>query len=266
MPRSLSFALLVLLLVLPSPAPAQQAPKYAGVDHVALDVVDLGRALVFHTRLFGTELWERPGDEHRYLRLGSAWLALAQSGEARPEHVALGVDDFEPGAAGRWYDLQELRWQAAGDSGLQVADADDNRLLLFPHGELASLLQPVAEQPSAVPPVFRPLGIDEIFITVGNLEVDGLFYARLLEQTGTLQAGSLWFTLGNGARLRLGQSPVGQLPGLNYFAILVSNTDLEAAAEAVFSAGGIIETILPNGFSFWDPDGHRIVVRTTGMF
>src|SRR5690606_12854984 len=98
------------------------------------------------------------------------------------------------------------------------------------------------------------------------LEVDSLFYARLLDRTGTLQAGSLWFELGGGARLRLTQAPAGQAAGLNYFSILVSNTDMEAAAEAVFAAGGIIETILPNGFSFWDPDGHRVLVRTAGMF
>jgi hypothetical protein len=91
-----------------------------------------------------------------------------------------------------------------------------------------------------------------------------LFYSRLLHQTGTLQAGSLWFDIGN-ARLRLAQTPVGQSSGVSYFAVLVSNTDLGAAAEAVFAAGGIIENILPDGFSFWDPDGHRVLVRTAAL-
>src|SRR5690606_25499337 len=113
---------------------------------------------------------------------------------------------------------------------------------------------------SAEPAIFRPLALDEVFLTVTNLEVDSLFYSRLLNQTGSLQAGSLWFKIGN-ARLRLTQAPVGQAPGLNYFSVLVSSTNLEEAAEAVFAAGGIIETILPNGFSFWDPDGHRVLVR-----
>ena len=88
---------------------------------------------------------------------------------------------------------------------------------------------------------------------------------RVLNQTGTLQAGSLWFDVGN-ARLRLTQTPVGQTPGVNYFSVVVSATDLGAAAEAVFAAGGIIETILPDGFSFWDPDGHRVLIRTAALF
>jgi hypothetical protein len=34
----------------------------------------------------------------------------------------------------------------------------------------------------------------------------------------------------------------------------------------VFAAGGIIENILPNGFSFWDPDGIRVVVRSGDLY
>jgi hypothetical protein len=53
---------------------------------------------------------------------------------------------------------------------------------------------------------------------------------------------------------------------VGYFSVLITNTDLEAAANAVFAAGGIIETLFPNGFSFWDPDGLRVLVHTTPMF
>ena len=41
---------------------------------------------------------------------------------------------------------------------------------------------------------------------------------------------------------------------------------MDAAADAVFAAGGIIENILPNGFSFWDPDGIRVVVRSGDLY
>jgi hypothetical protein len=149
-----------------------------------------------------------------------------------------------------------------------VDDRDGTRTQLAQSNTWKQLSQTTAS-PQSYPqdeaPVFRPLAIDEIFISVTNLEVDSLFYSRLLNQTGTLQAGSLWFNIGN-ARLRLTQTPVGQAPGVNYFAIRVSTTDLGAAAEAVFAAGGIIETILPDGFSFWDPDGHRVLVRTAMLF
>ena len=78
----------------------------------------------------------------------------------------------------------------------------------------------------------------------------------------TAVAGSQYFRLGSHARLRLGQTAVGQPAGFSYMSVLVANTDMDAAAEAVFRAGGIVESFLPNGFSFWDPDGLRIVVRT----
>ena len=31
-------------------------------------------------------------------------------------------------------------------------------------------------------------------------------------------------------------------------------------------AGGIIENILPNGFSFWDPDGMRVEIHVANQF
>ena len=72
-------------------------------------------------------------------------------------------------------------------------------------------------------------------------------------------------TFNNPPRDYLNQTPVGQAAGIAYLSLLVSNTDMNEAAEAVFAAGGIIESFLPNGFSFWDPDGIRVLVRSTDM-
>jgi len=263
-------ALLLLLALAAASAQAQSPPVYAGIDHIEFFVTDLQRSLRFYTQLFGKDLWKNRQTERRYLLLGSAYMALEQREVVRVDHVCFGIEPYDINAVHRWLDLQGLAWQDyPSGRDLRVDDRDGNRTQLAQHNTWAQLAQNTAVPEvwdEGAAPIFRPLGIDEIFLTVTNLEVDALLYARMLNQTGTLQAGSLWFNIGANARLRLTQAPVGQVPGLNYFAVLVSNTDLEAAAEAVFAAGGIIETILPNGFSFWDPDGHRVVVRTTGMF
>jgi len=269
--RSVHFLLLLWLLAIATATPlsAQSPPVYAGIDHVEFFVTDLQRSLRFYTQLFGQDLWKNRQTERRYLLLGSAYLALEERETARVDHVCFGIEPYAIDAVQHWLDLQELPWQDyPSGRDLRVDDRDGNRIQLAQHNSWVQLSQttaaPEAWEDAAVP-IFRPLAIDEIFLTVTNLEVDALFYARMLNQTGTLQAGSLWFNIGANARLRLTQAPVGQVPGLNYVAVLVSNTDLEAAAEAVFAAGGIIETILPNGFSFWDPDGHRVLVRTPEM-
>ena len=249
-------------------AQAQEEPEYAAIDHVEFFVTDLERSLKFYTRLFGNDLWKNNQTERRYLMLGNSYMALEQRAEAKIDHICFGIDDFDIAAVHSFLDMQGIAWQDyPSGNDLGVDDRDGTRTQLAQNNTWKQLSQTTASPqayPLAETPVFRPLAIDEIFISVTNLEVDSLFYSRLLHQTGTLQAGSIWFDVGN-ARLRLTQTPVGQPLGVNYFAVLVSTTDLGAAAEAVFAAGGIIETILPNGFTFWDPDGHRVLVRTAAL-
>lgn len=261
--------LLLLLVVSAVPARAQ-APDYVAIDHIEFFVSDLERSVRFYTRVFGADLWKNRQTERRYLLLGNSYLALEAREEARMDHLCLGIDPFDIAALHGWLDHQGLPWvDYPSGRDLRVDDRNGIRTQLARHDTWAQLAGATAQPevwPQDEPAVFHPLTIDEIFLTVEDLEVDALFYARMLNQTGTLQAGSLWFRVGDNARLRLTQTPVGQSPGINYFAVLVANTDLDVAADAVFAAGGIIETILPNGFSFWDPDGHRVVVRTTDQF
>ena len=251
------------------PVQAQIAPEYSSVDHVEFFVTDLQRSLAFYTGLFGNSLYKHRQTERRYLTLGSHYLAIEERESARVDHVCLGIENFDIAEVHNYLDSQSIPWQDyPSGRDLRVDDRDGTRTQLAREGSWEVLLENSVQKenyPMDNSPIFNALGLDEIFITVTNLEVDSLFYARLLNQTGTLQAGSLWFNVGN-TRMRLTQAAPGQAPGINYFSVLVSNTDLDKAADAVFAAGGIIETILPNGFSFWDPDGHRVVIRTTGMF
>ncbi len=265
-PRSLLLALLILVTPM---LRAGEPPVVTSFDHVELWVTDLPRSLQFYTRLFGTGIWKNKQSERRYLRLGNGYMALDKQKSAHVDHVCLGVKDFDITLMHKWLKAQALAWHDyPSGNDLGVDDRDGTRVQLAqPDGwhQIESTVAAPETNTTGNDALFHPLALDEVFITVTNLEVDSLHYARMLGKTGTMAAGSLWFDLGS-ARLRLSQAPVGQAPGLNYFSVLVSSTDLNMAAEAVFKAGGIIENILPNGFSFWDPDGLRVEVHVASQF
>lgn len=263
----------VLLLLGAAPLLAQESPDYAGIDHVEFFVADIQRSLDFYAKVFGGEPWKNKQTERRYLQLGQSYLAL-EARELAPDaphidHICFGAEDFDIDATHGWLMAQNIPWtDYPSGRDLRVDDRDGIRTQLAQTGGWEQLTANTAEKegrPSPGEPIFEAYAIDEVFLTVTNLEVDSLFYSRLLDQTGTLQQGSLWFRVGN-ARLRLTQTPVGQKSGVSWFAVHVAYTDMEAAADAVFAAGGIIENILPNGFSFWDPDGIRIVVRSGDLY
>jgi len=250
-------------------AMAGEVPVYADIDHVEFFVTDIERSLAFYTRLFGNDPWKHKQADRHYITLGNSYMALEQQQDARIDHLCFGIRDYDINAVHQWLDAQSLQWQDyPSGQDLRVDDRDGTRVQLAAQPTWDALAQGSVEaepRANAPAPLFHPLALDEVYITVSNLEVDSLHYARLLGETGRLQAGSLWFDIGS-ARLRLSQTPVGQQSGVNYFSVLVSNIDLETAAEAVFKAGGIIENILPNGFSFWDPDGMRVEIHVANQF
>lgn len=241
---------------------AREGPPLAGIDQVRLGVSDVLRSATFHAALFGAELREDSSGSIA-LRLGESILLLQASDQAAVLLQGFALEgstaELLPALTG-----QRLPAQEQSDGSVLLRDGDGMQSRLGPAlawEELAAASLPLPQGK----PVFQPLLIDELALNVTNMQVDSMFYARLLGQTSTAVAGSQFFSIGNHARLRLGQTAVGQAAGFNYFSVLVANTDMEAAAEAVFRAGGVVESFLPNGFSFWDPDGLRIVVRTAPM-
>lgn len=273
MTRVLRTAFAFLLALTALPLHAQEAPDYAGIDHVEFFVADLERSLDFYTRVFGADLWKNKQTERRYLRLGQSYLAL-EARELAPDaphidHICFGAEDFDIDSVHGWLRSQSIPWQDyPSGRDLRVDDRDGIGTQLAQYGGWEGITANTAQQEArqmAGAPIFQAYAIDEVFLSVTNLEVDSLFYSRLLDQTGALQQGSLWYRVGN-SRLRLTQTPRGQKSGVSWFAVHVAFTDMEEAADAVFAAGGIIENILPNGFSFWDPDGIRIVVRSGDLY
>src|SRR5580765_2455782 len=67
------------------------------VDHVALSVGDIDKAMLFYRRLFGDEVVKDSRTPRRYLRLGPCYMAIAPApaGEAkRIDHFSIGIENF----------------------------------------------------------------------------------------------------------------------------------------------------------------------------
>src|SRR5712691_9438501 len=67
------------------------------VDHVALAVGDIEKAMMFYRRLFGNEVLKDSRTPRRYLNLGPCYMAIAPAavGEARRiDHLSIGIENF----------------------------------------------------------------------------------------------------------------------------------------------------------------------------
>lgn len=246
------------------PALALAEPAVTGWSRIELKVSSRETSMRFYGHLFGVDAWRLAPDGRAWLPLGSAWLVLSQGEAAGIDRSVFAVSDFDADRQRAYLVSRGLHPVLDEEGVLSVRDADGTVSALADRDASAGVPPPPELPAGQGDAVFAPLLLDEVHQMVSNLEVDSLFYSRLLGRTATQQAGSLWYPLGQG-RLRLSQTPPGQSPGTNYFAVLVANTDMALASERVFAAGGLIETELPNGFSFWDPDGVRVVVRSTTL-
>src|ERR1041384_1515813 len=94
------------------------------VDHVALAVGDIDKALVFYRRLFGNEVLKDSRTPRRYLRLGPCYMAIAPAaaGEAQHiDHIGIGIVNFDASALKTSLEGAGFKVRAS-DLGLFVAD------------------------------------------------------------------------------------------------------------------------------------------------
>jgi catechol-2,3-dioxygenase len=72
--------------------------RLIGINHVAIEVADVGAALDWYGSLFEFELRGRPGSRMAFIDMGDQFLAIA-SGRTQPpdesRHIGLVVDDKE---------------------------------------------------------------------------------------------------------------------------------------------------------------------------
>ena len=100
------------------------------VDHVALAVGDIDKALVFYRSLFGNEVLKDSRTARRYLRLGPCYMAIAPAaaGEAkRIDHIGIGIANFNASPGGFVYPVRSKPPLAAADRGVAGRERSDTR-------------------------------------------------------------------------------------------------------------------------------------------
>jgi lactoylglutathione lyase len=126
--------------------------RLIGINHVALEVGDVGEALAWYGRFFELELRGRIGKSMAFLDMGDQFIAL-QAGRTQPpdrgRHFGLVVDDKEGVRAA----LQEAGVAVQASGSLDFLDPWGNHVQVVAYRDI---------QFTKAPEVLRALGIDEL--------------------------------------------------------------------------------------------------------
>jgi predicted enzyme related to lactoylglutathione lyase len=90
--------------------------RAVGINHVAVEVGDLGEALAFYGRIFEVALRGRIGDSMAFVDMGDQFLALSAGRSQPPDgarHIGLVVDD------------RDAALRAAREAGAEMLDDND---------------------------------------------------------------------------------------------------------------------------------------------
>jgi lactoylglutathione lyase len=134
--------------------------RLVGINHVALEVADVGEALAWYGRFFSFDLRGRVGSRAAFIDMGDQFLALMAGRRQLPDavrHVGLVVDDKE--AVRRQLRQQGISVQESGS--LDFTDPWGNHVQVVDYREI---------QFTKAPSVLRGMGLEELGKTVQALD------------------------------------------------------------------------------------------------
>jgi catechol 2,3-dioxygenase-like lactoylglutathione lyase family enzyme len=242
------------------------------VDHVALAVGDIDKALVFYRSLFGNEVLKDSRTARRYLRLGPCYMAMAPAtaGEAkRIDHIGVGIANFNASTLktsleGAGFKVRE------SDLGLFVADPDGTSIQLWADESWKQLRNAAPDTGPKQEVLFHPRGMHHIAIQTGDTARSAEFYRKLfgepIETQGNPSAPQPIFLAGE-TRIILYNPAAGKTAKIDHFSVLVDNFDAPTAVTTVKSLGANGAVLSRQGTfnEFFDPEGIRLQVTFPGQ-
>jgi catechol 2,3-dioxygenase-like lactoylglutathione lyase family enzyme len=242
------------------------------VDHVALAVGDIEKALVFYRSLFGNEVLKDSRTARRYLRLGPCYMAIAPAaaGESkRIDHFGIGIAKFDASALktsleGAGFKVRE------SELGLFVADPDGTSIQIWADESWKQLRNTAPDTGPKQEVLFHPRGMHHIAIQTGDSARSAEFYRKLfgepIETQGNPSAPQPIFLAGE-TRIILYNPAAGKTPKIDHFSVLVDNFDAPAAVKTVKALGASGAVVSRQGTfnEFFDPDGIRLQVTFPGQ-
>jgi catechol 2,3-dioxygenase-like lactoylglutathione lyase family enzyme len=239
------------------------------VDHVALSVGDIDKAMVFYRRLFGNEVLKDGKTPRRYLRLGPCYMAIAPAaaGEGkRIDHFGLGIENFD---AAKMKNALEKAGMKVRESnvGLFVTDPDGVSVQIWSDQSWKLLNNAAPEAGSKQAGLFHSLGMHHLAIQVSDMGRSTEFYKKLLGEPTpgngnppqpTFQAGE--------TRILLYNPAADKPPKIDHYSVLVENFDAPAALQVVKGLGANAALSREGTLNeFFDPDGIRMQVTFPGQ-
>jgi catechol 2,3-dioxygenase-like lactoylglutathione lyase family enzyme len=151
------------------------------VDHVALAVGDIDKAMMFYRRLFGNEVLKDSRTPRRYLRLGPCYMAIAPAaaGEARRvDHFSIGIENFD--APGMKSTLEKAGLKVRESNvGLFVTDPDGTSVQIWADQSWKQLSNAAPEAGPKQEALFHSRGMHHVAIQANDMARAAEFYRKL---------------------------------------------------------------------------------------
>ncbi len=239
------------------------------VDHVALAVGDIEKAMMFYRRLFGSEVLKDSRTPRRYLRLGPCYMAVAPAaaGEAkRIDHIGVGIENFN--AASMKSSLEKAGLNVRESNvGLFVTDPDGSSVQIWADQSWKGLSNAAPEAGPKQDAIFHPRGMHHVAIQVNDMARATEFYRKLFGEPGVGQGDPPQPTFQAGeTRILLYNPAPGKPAKIDHFSVLVDNFDAPSAVKVVKELGATAELSRQGTLNeFFDPDGIRLQVTFPGQ-
>lgn len=242
-------------------ASAQSAPKFSYVDHLEFFVADVEKSTAFYARVFGNTVLKNNRTTRRYVKLGSAYIAIDTGQEIRVDHVCAGIPNFDIAAMHAFLDQRGIMYRDyPSGRDTAITDPDGSRLqLATDNGWTAA---PGSPESIAIggEPIFRPTGIDHVLLNVTDPEKSAAFYEKVLGPVAQKAADRIWFQVGS-ARIGVTRTPAGDKAGVNHWCVAAAAFDTGAAKKRLEQTGAkLAPTENANDVQFRDPDGYLVQV------
>jgi catechol 2,3-dioxygenase-like lactoylglutathione lyase family enzyme len=239
------------------------------VDHVALAVGDMDRAMMFYRRLFGNEVLKDSRTPRRYLRLGPCYMAIAPAGAGeakRVDHFAVGIENFNVANVKRALENAGLKVRES-NVGLFVQDPDGASVQIWADQSWKQLSNAAPEAGPTQEPLFRPRGMHHVAIQVNDMARATAFYRKLFGEPTPGQGNPPQPRFQAGETIILLYNPAPNKPAkIDHFSVLVDDFDASSALKVVKSLGANAALSKQGTLNeFFDPDGIRLQVTFPGQ-
>jgi catechol 2,3-dioxygenase-like lactoylglutathione lyase family enzyme len=239
------------------------------VDHVALAVGDIDKAMMFYRRLFGNEVLKDSRTPRRYLRLGPCYAAIAPAadGEAkRIDHVGIGIENFNAPSMKSALEKAGLEVRES-NVGLFVTDPDGTSVQIWTDQSWKQLTNAAPEAGPQQEALFHSRGMHHLAIQVNDMARATEFYRKLFGEPAAGQGNPPQPSFQAGeTRILLYNPAPGKQAKIDHFSVLVDNFDAPSAVRVVKALGANAELSGQGTLNeFFDPDGIRLQVTFAGQ-